>query len=196
MNEFSPCIRRAKKADAWILASLIDLAGQGMPAHLWSQMKSRDQSAIDFGAVRTGREEGIFSYKNAWVSEVAGEAAAMILGYSQPVSTESDSLQEHPEFIRPIVELESMAPSSWHISTLATVASFRQRGLGYGLLRFIEGIAENENCDQLSLITSTENSTAIRLYERFHFRPKASRPMVPPPGFRQLDDWVLMVKSI
>jgi len=197
MGESNPPIRKAVTGDACPLASLIDLAGQGIPSHLWKQMKSDNESALDFGTVRAARDDGLFSYKNAWVSELDDDGiAAMILGYPQPALIELNSLDEHPEFVRPIAELEAMAPGSWHISALATFASFRQRGLGHDLLKFVEGIAANENCDQLSLIVSTDNANAMRLYDSLYFYPKASRPIVPPFGFRLSGDWMLMIKNI
>lgn len=189
-------IRRATKDDSKSLASLIDLAGKGLPVHLWTQMKSKNQSALDFGAERAARDEGGFSYRYAWVAEQNREVAAMILGCKQPNPYSLEDLDENPEFMRPIVELEAEAPGSWYISALATFPQFRQQGMGGALLSMAESISEDEGCDQISLIVSSANSNAIRLYKSVNFRPLANKAIVPLLGHSQSGDWVLMAKDL
>ena len=65
--------RPATKADASALAVLVDIAGEGLPAHLWSTLKVPGQSILEVGRERASREEGGFSYRNAVVAEVGGE---------------------------------------------------------------------------------------------------------------------------
>ena len=47
-----PTFRPAAKADAAALAVLVDIAGEGMPAYMWSTLKAPGQSLLEFGRER------------------------------------------------------------------------------------------------------------------------------------------------
>ena len=64
--------RPAVKADASALAVLVDIAGEGLPAHLWNTLRAPGQSILEVGRERAAREAGGFSYRNAVVAEVDG----------------------------------------------------------------------------------------------------------------------------
>ena len=48
--------RPAAKADASALAVLVDIAGEGLPAYLWSTLKAPGQSILELGRERAARE--------------------------------------------------------------------------------------------------------------------------------------------
>jgi hypothetical protein len=73
--------RPATNVDAAALAVLVDIAGEGMPAYMWSTLKASGQSVLEFGRERAGRDTGGFSYKNAVIAEIGGEIAATLIGY-------------------------------------------------------------------------------------------------------------------
>ena len=73
--------RPATLADASALAVLVDIAGEGMPASFWNELKSPGQSALEFGRERARRDEGGFSWRHATVAEIGGEVAASLVGY-------------------------------------------------------------------------------------------------------------------
>lgn len=60
-------IQRALKENATDLAFLINLAGEGIPRYLWSEMAEDGQDPMEVGRSRASREEGGFSYTNARV---------------------------------------------------------------------------------------------------------------------------------
>ena len=189
-------IRKAKKTDAPQLAELIDLAGEGIPSYLWQQMKAEDQTVLDFGAQRAAREEGGFSYTHAWVAERDSQVAAMILGYVQPDPYDLAELDDSPEYLHPIIELEAMAPGSWYVNALATFSQFQGKGFGSQLLKNAEEIAKAEGCADLSLIVSSANPNAKRLYEYLGFVERSSKPIIPIPELGHSGNWILMVKQI
>ena len=47
--------RAATKADAAALAVLVDIAGEGLPAYLWSTLKAPGQSILEVGRERAAR---------------------------------------------------------------------------------------------------------------------------------------------
>ena len=122
-------IRAATPQDAPALARLIDIAGEGVPSWLWSQMATEGQSPIEVGEQRARRETGGFSWRNALVSERGGEVAAMMLGYRIDAPSEEDraGIENLPETLQPFVELEHRSAGSFYVNALATLPG--RRGL-------------------------------------------------------------------
>src|SRR5665811_1584350 len=103
----TPTIRPAVLADASALAVLIDIAGEGLPAHLWSTWKTPEESILAFGRERARREEGGFSYRNAIVAETRGEIAATLVGYPLEDPYKLPDFAELPDIVRPLIQLEA-----------------------------------------------------------------------------------------
>ena len=193
----APTFRPARKSDAAALAVLVDIAGEGMPAHMWSTLKAPGQSLLEFGRERAQREEGGFSYRNAVVAEIGGEVAACLVGYRLDDPYDVDgSVAETPEIVRPLVRLEAKAPGSWYVNVLATFPEFRRKGIGARLLAIAEEKAREERAPALSVIVAGWNEPAARLYARAGYSTLAREPALPFPGCPHEGDWVLMVKSL
>jgi GNAT superfamily N-acetyltransferase len=191
-----PKFRPATKADAAALAVLVDIAGEGLPAHLWSTLRAPGQSILEMGRERAAREEGGFSYHNAMVAEVDGEVAASLVGYRLDDPYDLSDLDTVPEVVRPLVLLEAQAPGSWYINVLATFPEFRRRGIARLLLDFAETKAMETGAPSLSVIVAGENERAMRLYASADYGPLASEPVFMFPGCPHGGNWVLMVKSL
>lgn len=189
-------LRPARKEDARALAELIDIAGEGFGTYLWSQSAAPGESALDVGMRRAQRDGGGFSYRNATLAEIDGRVAGLLLGYRLADPYETGDLNALPELVRPLVELESVAPTSWYINALAAFPEYRNRGLGTLLLAEAERIARKTRAPSLSLIVADQNEGAKRLYLRSGYRELARRPLVPFPGLAHRGDWVLLSKSV
>ncbi len=187
-------LRPARKDDAWALANLIDIAGEGFGNYLWAQSAGTGESALDVGMKRARREQGGFSYRNATLAEHEGEVAALLLGYRLDDPYDTGDLDALPELVRPLVELESCAAGSWYVNALAAFPQFRNRGLGSLLLREADRLTKRSGAKIVSLIVAEENDGAMRLYLRNGYREAARRPLVPFPGLGHGGDWVLMTK--
>ena len=192
-----PTFRPATKADAAALAVLVDIAGEGMPAYMWSTLKAPGQSLLEFGRERAQRETGGFSYRNSVVAEVGGEVAASLVGYrlDDPYDL-AGSLAETPDIVRPLVRLEARAPGSWYVNVLATFPEFRRKGIAARLLAIAEQKAREEGAPALSVIVASWNEPASRLYARAGYSARARQPALPFPGCRHEGDWVLMLRSL
>lgn len=192
-----PSLRPATKVDAAALAVLVDIAGEGMPAYMWSTLKASDQSVLEFGRERARRDTGGFSYKNAVIAEIGGEIAATLIGYrlDDPYDLE-DSLAGTPEIVRPLVRLESKAPGSWYVNVLATFPEFRRRGIGGKLLAIAESKGREARAPALSVIVGSWNDSATRLYRSAGYVGRASEPAILFPGCPHKGDWLLMIKSL
>jgi ribosomal protein S18 acetylase RimI-like enzyme len=191
-----PSFRPATKADAAALAVLVDIAGEGLPAHLWSTLRAPGQSILEVGRERALREEGGFSYRNAVIAEIDGEVAATLIGYRLDDPYEMGDFGDVPEIVRPLVTLEAKAPGSWYVNVLATFAEFRRQGIGLKLLERAELKAREIGARALSVIVADWNEPAKRLYARACYEPLASEPVFLFPGCPEEGNWLLMVKQL
>jgi GNAT superfamily N-acetyltransferase len=191
-----PTFRPATKADAAALAVLVDIAGEGLPAYLWSTLKAPGQSILELGRERALREEGGFSYRNAVIAEVNGDVAAALIGYRLDDPYEQGDLADIPEIVRPLVKLEAKAPGSWYVNVLATFPEFRRQGIGLKLLERGELQALEMGAPALSVIVADWNDSAKRLYGRAGYNPLASEPVFLFPGCPEEGNWLLMVKQL
>ena len=192
----SPTFRPARLGDAAALAVLVDIAGEGMPNHMWRGLAAPGQSTLEIGRERARREAGGFSYRNAVVAEVAGEVAASLVGYRLDDPYDLSGLDELPENVRPLVRLEAQAPGSWYVNVLATFPEFRGQGIGAKLLELADGKGREAGARVMSVIVGSWNTRAARLYGHAGYAPAANEPAVLPPGFAHQGDWVLMLKSL
>jgi ribosomal protein S18 acetylase RimI-like enzyme len=188
-----PPLRRAKKEDSRRVAELMNIAGHGLPAYVWSLSADEGQEPIEVGTERAAREDGNFSYRNAVVAEEGGEVVAMVLAYRLPEAGE-ESLDELPEVLRPLLELELLAPGTFYVNGLATLPGYQGRGLGSKLLNVASALAAEAGCDELSMQVFEQNENAVRLYERHGYRTVARRPAVPHPSYPYGGDVLLMTR--
>ena len=188
--------RPGAKADASALAVLVDIAGEGLPAYLWSTLKAPGQSILEVGRDRAARETGGFSYRNAVVVEVDGEVAGCLVGYRLDGPYDLSGLEQVPPLVRPLVLLEAKAPGSWYVNVLATFPEFRRKGIGMALLGIAERNAREEAAQALSVIVAAENEPAARLYRAAGYEVLAAEPIFAFPGCPHGGDWVLMVKPL
>lgn len=193
-DEFN--LRPARKQDARAMAQLIDIAGEGFATYLWAQSAQGGESPIDVGMRRAQRDEGGFSYRNATIAETGGKTAALLLGYRLADPYDTGDLSALPEIVRPLVELESLAPGTWYVNALAAFPEYRGRGLGTRLLAEAEKIARGAGVPAVSIIVASENTGAFRLYERTGYVERGRRPFVPFPGFDHGGEWVSLIKPL
>lgn len=190
-------LRPATPDDAPRLATLLDLAGEGLPRWLWSRMAGPEEDPMDIGAQRAARESGGFSYRHAQVAcDAQGSAVSMLLGYRLgPAEDEADILALPPQ-LQPLVRLEGLAAASWYVNAVATLPEWQGRGLGRALLASAEQRARGDGCRELSLIVASENAGAVRLYQHLDYVEAGRVPVIEFPGCLHAGDWVLMRKRI
>lgn len=189
-------IRPARKSDAAEIALLVNIAVHGNMNLGWAHSKEAEGT---FEPLEVGRmemlEDSEFSWRSAFMAEVDGEIAGMLLGYRK-----DDARQALPADLWaplvPIEELEAEANGLWFISMVGVHKAWRGRGAGSALLNHAELQAQQTKAHGLGLIVGDSNTGARKLYESRGFSVKASRPMVPFPGAGQEGkDWLLMVKE-
>lgn len=195
MIELQPPCRRASPEDASALVELANMAGEGLPLHLWSRIAGAGESPWDVGRNRARRESGAFSYRNAIVREQDDEVVACLIGYPLDDDSSPADYSEIPPMFVPLQQLEDMAPGTWYVNVLATRPAYRGRGIGHELLALAETIAADLGMHGLSIIVADSNAGARRLYERAGYSELASRPMVKEDWESPASNWVLLVKN-
>jgi ribosomal protein S18 acetylase RimI-like enzyme len=190
-----PPLRRATKQDAQALAELVDYAGHGIPGYLWSRSAKEGQPPIEVGIERVLREEVNFSYRNVVVADVDGRVASALLAYRLPEHSDVN-LDELPDLLRPLEELELKVPGTFYINILAAYPEYRGLGLGTSLLEAAHMLASEAGCNELSLEVFEQNDGAVRLYERHGYREIARLPAVPHPVYPYDGDVLLMTRSV
>lgn len=188
-------LREALKSDAFALAELIDIAGEGLPYYLWSKIADPGEDPWEIGRQRAARDTGGFSYRNSVVAEVDGKVVGALVGYPvadppEPVDTDST-----PPMFVPLRELENLAPGTWYVNSVAVFPEARGLGVGSNLMKRAEQTAKTLGLRGLSLIVSDANPGARRLYERFGYEAVARRPMVKEEWQNPGENWVLMIRS-
>lgn len=144
------------------LAKLIDIAGEGIPAWLWSRSASNDKSVLGVGIERARRESGGFSYRNARIACATEATRGMVLSY--PIDTApEDNPDDLPAAIAPFVTLEQLSVGTWYISALTVFPRYGSNGIGTTWLRAAEKQAQAAGYAQMSIQVYAQNSGAARL---------------------------------
>ncbi|MCW8878124.1 MAG: GNAT family N-acetyltransferase [Kangiellaceae bacterium] len=194
MNYLLPfmLIRSAIKSDCHDLAELINLAGDGIPEYIWSQLADSGQLPIHIGAMRAMQETSGFSYTNAKIIEIDGKVAGGIISYQLANPYSLEDLNDYPKFIRPLIELEAEVAGSWYINAIATFKEYQSRGLATEMIKETKKLARKNSCEELSLIVSSENTRAINLYQKVGFNPINKKRIITPPHKLLQGEWILM----
>jgi ribosomal protein S18 acetylase RimI-like enzyme len=172
-------IRKANRSDVNDIAKLALIAGEGIPAWFWKQSAAEAQNVEDAGAAKLLSETDNFSYRNVHVAVIDGKVAGMILAYRLPDVDDAEDLDELPEFIRPLVELEQCVPGSLYINMIATFPQYRNMSIGTKLMGIVDRLANDAACSISSLEVFEQNTGALRLYQRLGYEVAEKRRVVP-----------------
>lgn len=189
-----PSLRRATQDDAETLVDFIGMAGEGVPEIVWADMAEPAEPPRAVGLRRARREEGAFSYRNAWLLDAGDAPLAALIGYPLPPEPEPIGPDFPAPFI-PLQKLENLAPGRWYVNVLAVRPTHRGQGLGTRLLAQAAHIARTEGCPGLAIIAFASNPDALRLYEREGFTQTARRPFTLPNWPHNGTDAILLLKD-
>lgn len=192
MIALAPPFRAARAGDGPALALLMNAAGEGIPLSVWTGMAGPGGNPWALGAARL---EARAAERGGIVvaDEGAGPVAALI---GNPIGPEPERPgPDAPARFVPLMDLEAEAAESWYVNALAALPDHRGRGWGTRLLGVAEAIAAETGAARLSLIVSSANAGARRLYARLGFHETARRPKAGPdaaPGA----EWILMLRDL
>lgn len=177
-------VRSATRADARFIAQLGDMAGEGLPSHLWAQTVRPGETSLDIGTARAARDMGAFSWTNTRIALSHGAPVGAILDYD----IDTPEVWDAPALLAPLLALEMRAAHTRYINILAVIPQSRNKGVASLLLADVAARTDRD----VTLIVASENRVARGLYIAKGFDEIAREPMGPggPPGLR--GDWILM----
>ena len=196
MPQLPASYRHATIEDATVLSELVNIAGEGLPYYLWSQLAEQGQSPWEIGRQRASREAGSFSYRNVIVREEAGQVTSVLIGYSIERAATAEEHDELPAMFTPLQQLEDLVVGSWYINVLASYPDYQNNGYGAALLSIAEACCQSCGLNSTSVIVANANTGAKHLYERLGYRELARRPMVKESWESPATEWILLVKDI
>lgn len=178
------------------MAELVNMAGEGLPLYVWSELATPGESPWDVGRNRAQREVGSFSYRNATLREEDGKVVACLIGYPLEEDPAPLNPEEMPAMFVPLLQLENEVPGTWYVNVLATYPDYRGRGYGSQLLEIAEQKAAASGRHGLSVIVSDANSGARRLYEKHGYHEYAQRPMIKNNWINAGVNWILLTRNL
>jgi len=187
-----PPYRLACRQDAPQLAELVNLAGDGLPEHIWSGLAAPDQDPWEIGRARQANaaEQGRIVVADPGQGPVGG-LTGYVVG-PEPTPTAYDT----PDLFRPLIELENLVPNSWYVNVLAVYPEFQGKGLGTGLLNIAEQIARSHGVSRMSLIVDEKNTPARQLYARHGYTELTRRAFDPGTWQTASREWILIAKDL
>ncbi len=163
-------IRPAAKTDAKMIAELSLVAGGGVVEYLLTGLMPgfSVQQMMQF---RFGGDELPFSYLCCSVAEIDGEIAGISNAYSSdynkiPSSSEKDFIPTDRinYLLKPLYK--NIIPNSYYLNSIAIFEKFRGKKIGSALLNHVANEAKQKNFNSVILHAWTDNTKAIKLYER------------------------------
>lgn len=185
-------LRPATPVDADDMARLADMAGEGLPVHLWAGLAAPGETALLVGARRAARDDGVFSWRNATIAEVGGATAGLMLDYRLLETPEP--LDGLPPLARPLQALENRAPGAHYVNMLAVDPRLRRLGVA---ARLVAAAAERgAPAPELALIVSDGNAGARAFYAAQGFSERARETLVPETWETTNRAWILLTRPL
>jgi ribosomal protein S18 acetylase RimI-like enzyme len=185
-------VRRAEKSDAAELAILVDISSHGFASWFWygAVLNGSNETAFEDGRCFMRSDTQPAAWRDASVALVDDEIAGVIVGHPILPSI-TDETAPHP-VVEPILELQKTIAGDWFIDSLGVYRHHRGKGLGKRLLAHEIARAGNR---PVSLITESDNETALGLYKSHGFAEVTRRQAVPLTENGKQHDWVLLTRS-
>lgn len=183
MSQEAPTIRRARPEDSLAAADLIITTGENIFGYLFFRDRARTLDLVRHLFEMEGNE---LSHTHAYLAEIDGRISGIISFLTRREMRKTNramagaivaqmgllsALMRLPRYIHFDQLTEAVDGSGYYIEHLATTKAFRRRGVATHLLSFCEAHARERGLGRLALDVDVDNAPAMRLYERFGFRP-------------------------
>jgi ribosomal protein S18 acetylase RimI-like enzyme len=192
----SPIFRLATLRDAADLAILIDIAGNGLPNHIWLDKAGPGHSALEVGRQLVRGDDSEDSFRNATIAMMGTQIAGCIIGGLPEHLYDLSRVDEKPAIFRPVARLAVQVAGTWYVDVIANFPEFRGQGLGRQMLEYVATKAHNVGAPATTLIVGSWNDGAAGLYAQCGYRPTAREPVTLPKSFPCSGEWVLMTRPL
>jgi ribosomal protein S18 acetylase RimI-like enzyme len=192
-------IRPGKRTDAADLAILDNLAGHSIPLMFWREQTTNDriEDALALGRDRLADDDGFYNWKKARVAVEDDLVVGMSISYIMPEpDDESEALKQNTTAFKPVFELYDLCTNHWFIDALAVYPSGQNKGVGKLLFDDSLDIGKQSGAKTMSLIVEDTNEVAYALYRSYGFEVVTQKDFVPFEGARDINEWLLMSRSL
>lgn len=191
-------IRFGAADDSSALADFIIQAGNGIFEQLFGGLVP-GVGVKDILRLAVSDPDSCFNFSNAIVVETEGEVVGTLLGYAAeryglPPVAETLVPRKRREPLERL--LQSRAPGSYYINTVAVAPSAQGLGIGRLLVETSVGVAEQEGFASLSLHAWQDNDAAVALYRSLGFRVVEEIPVPQTKRLLHSAPVALMVASV
>lgn len=192
-------IRPGQKTDAADLAILDNLAGHSIPLMFWREQTDNDRTedALALGRDRLADDDAFYNWKKARVAVEDNMIVGMSMNYIMPEpDEESEALKQNTIAFKPVFELYDLCADHWFIDALAVYPSQQNKGIGRSLFDDSMAIGKESGAKTMSLIVEDTNEVAYALYRAYGFEVVDQREFIPFEGAREINEWLLMSRSL
>src|SRR6202044_2685125 len=187
--------RPSSPADAYALAELSILAGDGMYEFLLEDMAPREMLA-GLIARSLKQDAGGFSYRHCFVADDKG-VVGMINAFPAAWlrDEERDILpQDRVQILEPIDQAQDW--ESFLVNSVAVRPLHRRQGIGKHLIEMAIGQARGEGFARLTANVWADNVAAHKLFERQGFAVRTRVEVPPHPALAHVGGSLLMARQI
>ncbi|BAI88892.1 GNAT family N-acetyltransferase [Arthrospira platensis] len=194
MDVFNVSYRAAHPRDVLEIAPLIRLAAGEMMDFLLQPL--HQQLTVEQILARMIQSEtSVLSSQNIEVAYSHGRIIGMANSYPANLDIITEEMQGlfQPESLAIIQAFNNAkVEGSWFLNILAVKSPYQQQGIGTSLLWRTKQKAWESGYSTLSLVTQSDNLTAIRLYQKNGFREVQNLVIPPHPQISDRLSYILM----
>jgi ribosomal protein S18 acetylase RimI-like enzyme len=181
----APIVRPARPDDAPLAAVVFRLSMGEFADHLFGH----NGRAAEMALIRMfSRDAGRFGYKHASVVELNGRALGMVIAFPgadltrlslaavryMPMAFGANALNLIFRSLR-LTSVREAEADEYYISNIAILPAVHGQGFGSLLLERVDKRARAAAFSKCSLLVSTDNQPAIKLYEKHGYKIVATR---------------------
>lgn len=184
--------RAAIPADAYALAELAMIGGDGMYEFLLQDMAPKEMLA-GLMAPSIRQDDGVYSWRHCYVASSRGTLAGMVHALPAALLREEklDSLPaERVQVLKPIDEAQDW--DSFLVNSIAVRGPFRRQGVAERLLARSIGQAGAEGFARATANLWQDNLAARSLFEKCGFKINRHVDVPPTPGLSHVGGSLLM----
>jgi len=187
-------IRAALPLDAYALAELSIMAGDGLYEFLLEEMAPKEMLA-GLMARTMKQDEGGFSWRHCFVADDEGVVVGMVNAFPAAwlSAQEQDILpQDRVRILEPIDQAQDW--ESFLVNGIAVRTAYRRRGVGKRLLQRAIEQAREGGYARLSANVWEDNLAARALFDGFQIQKRSQIPQHP--GLNHVGGSLLMVQYV
>ncbi|CDM95336.1 MULTISPECIES: GNAT family N-acetyltransferase [Limnospira] len=194
MDVFNVSYRAANPRDVLEIAPLIRLAAGEMMDFLLQPL--HQQLTVEQILARMIQSEtSVLSYQNIEVAYSHGRIIGMANSYPANADIITEEMKQlfKPDRLAIIEAFDNAkVEGSWFLNILAVKSPYQRQGIGTSLIWRTKQKAWESGFSTLSLVTQSDNLTAIRLYQKNGFREVKTLVIPPHPEISDRLSYILM----